>query len=98
MAKESQFQHNLIQEIRSRYPGAIVLKNDSSYLQGIQDLSIFWNDHYALLECKRSINEHFQPNQEYYIDHVNKMGGFSRMICPENREEVLDELQQAFGL
>lgn len=97
MAKESKFQHDLITEIQTRYPGAIVLKNDPTYLQGIQDLSVFWRDKYALLECKKSDHEEYRPNQEYYISYVNEMGGFSRMICPENCEEVLRELQQTFG-
>ena len=97
MAKETTFQHQLIEELQERYPGAIVLKNDPTYLQGIQDLSVFWRDKYALLECKRSEKEAFRPNQEHYISHVNEMGGFSRMVCPENKAEVLHELQQAFG-
>lgn len=96
MAKrEGKFQHDLIQEIRRLFPGCIVLKNDAEYLQGICDLAIFFGKKWAMLECKRSANESRQPNQEYYVDKCNKMS-FARFIYPENKQEVLDELQQAF--
>ena len=39
MAKlESNFQANLIKELKNIFPGCIVMKNDSSYIQGIPDL------------------------------------------------------------
>ena len=92
---ERDFQAKLIKELKELFPGCIVLKNDSSYLQGIPDLSIFYEDKWAMLECKRSSTVSHRPNQEYYVDLTNKMS-FSRFISPENKEEVLHELQQAF--
>lgn len=94
--KESKFQGNLKKEIEERFPGAMVLKNDSSYVQGIPDLSVFYKDKYAFLECKKSKNEKHQPNQDYYVEKIDEMS-FARFIYPENKEEVLDELQKAFG-
>lgn len=91
---ESKFQSNLIKEIKSMFPGCIVLKNDSSYMQGVPDLLILHKDKWASIEVKRSANASKQPNQEYYVGLMNEMS-FSRFICPENKEEVLRDLQQA---
>ena len=93
--RENAFQARLIKILKRRFPGCIVLKNDPNYIQGIPDLSIFYNDRWAMLECKRSRSASHQSNQDYYISQVNKMS-FARFICPENMEEVLNELQQSF--
>lgn len=93
--KENQFQSKLIEDLESRFPGCIILKNDSSYRQGIPDLTIFYQDKWATLEVKKNKKAVHQPNQDYYVDQMNKMS-FSRFIYPENKEEVLHELQQAF--
>lgn len=92
---ESQFQARLIREIKSMFPGCIVMKNDAGYKQGIPDLTIFFKNKWATLECKKDSRAKKQPNQEYYVRRMNEMS-FSRFICPENKEEVLHELQQAF--
>ena len=95
MAKlERNFQSSLIKEIKDRFPGCIVMKNDADYIQGIPDLTILYNDKWAMLECKRSNSASRRPNQEYYVSKADNMS-FARFISPENREAVLDELQQA---
>ena len=94
---ESKFQSNLIKKLKNEFPGCIVLKNDSSYLQGIPDLTIFYKDKWATLECKKSANASHQPNQDYYVDQMNEMS-FSRFIYPENEQEVLTELKHNFEL
>lgn len=93
--RENQFQASLIKELKSLFPGCIVLKNDPDYIQGIPDLTIFYGPHWATLECKRSIDASHQPNQDYYVGRMNEMS-YSRFISPENKKEVLDGLQQAF--
>jgi hypothetical protein len=95
--RENQFQAKLIKELKDIFPGCIIMKNDSGYLQGIPDLLVLYNDKWASLECKRSAVAKRQPNQEYYVGKMNEMS-FSRFICPENKEEVLHDLQQAFNL
>lgn len=79
------------------FPGCIVLKNDPTYIQGIPDLTIFWNDKWATLEVKKADNAPHQPNQDFYVERMNAMS-FSSFVYPQNKEEVLNELQQAFGL
>jgi len=92
---ENSFQSNLIVEIKERFPGCMVLKNDPNYIQGIPDLLVLHKDRWGALECKKSLEEAKQPNQEYYVDVLGKMS-FGSFVCPENKEEVLNELQQAF--
>lgn len=93
--RESQFQSKLKNELEELFPGCIVLKNDANYLQGFPDLTILYNNNWAVLECKKSLHEPFQPNQDYYLELLDHMS-FASMICPENKEAVLYELQQAF--
>lgn len=91
---ERDFQRELIKELKKIFVGCIVLKNDSSYIQGIPDLLILFEDRWASLELKKSETASHRPNQEYYVELMDKMS-FSRFIYPENKEEVLYELQEA---
>ena len=95
MTKENKFQSDLIKELKVIFPGCTVLKNDSSYYQGIPDLLVLYSDKWAMLECKRNSKASHRPNQDYYINKFGKMS-FARFISPDNKDEVLDELQQAF--
>ena len=92
---ERKFQAELIKEIKMRFPGSMVLKNDSSYIQGIPDLTVLCDSHWATLEVKKAADSPHQPNQDYYIETMDNMS-FSRFIFPENKEEVLNELEQSF--
>jgi hypothetical protein len=91
---ESEFQSNLITKIEDRLPGCIVLKNDPNYIQGMPDLTVFYKKRWATLECKKNKNSRHRPNQEYYVEKMNKMS-FSSFIFPENEEEVLNELERS---
>lgn len=90
---ESGFQDKLIKDLKNLFPGSMVFKMDQ--IQGIPDLLILWKDKWFSLECKKSAGAKRQPNQEYYVDLMNKMS-FSRFVCPENREEILNELHKTF--
>lgn len=92
---ERDFQAKLIRELKDRFVGCMVMKLDSSYIQGIPDLLVLYRDKWAVLEVKRSRNAKHRPNQDHYVKYMDEMS-FSRFIYPENEEEVLDELQQAF--
>lgn len=93
---ESKFQAELIKDLKNLFPGCIITKNDCNYIQGFPDLTILYKDKWAVLECKKKENAKRRPNQDYYVGILNQMS-FSRFIYPENKEEVLHELQQTFG-
>lgn len=94
MAKlERDFQAKLIKEIKQIFKGCIVMKNDSSYIQGIPDLLILYRDKWAALEVKKSATASHRPNQEYYVELMDEMS-YASFVYPENKEEVLYELQQ----
>lgn len=93
--KESEFQSKLIKEIKARFPGAMVLKNDANYIQGIPDLIVLYQDRWAMLECKRSNDASKRPNQEYYIRTLGEMS-FASFISPDNKKEVLDGMERSF--
>lgn len=90
---ESGFQDKLRKDLEKVLPGCMIFKMDQH--QGIPDLLVLYKDRWLSLECKKNAKAKRQPNQEYYVDKMNEMS-FSRFISPENKEEVLDEILQAF--
>lgn len=94
MGKESDFQSKMISKIEKRLPGCIIMKNDSSYIQGVPDWIVLYKKKWATLECKKDKKAGHQPNQDYYVDKMNNMS-FSSFIYPENEEEVLNELERS---
>lgn len=95
---ESKYQALLIKRIKSLFPGCWVLKNDTDYQQGIPDLLVLWGNYWAMLEVKPKMptsSRDYEPNQEWFIGEFDRMS-FGAMICPENEEEVLRDLEQAF--
>lgn len=85
----------LIKELETIFEGCVILKNDPNYIQGFPDLLILYKNKWAALECKRDGRASRQPNQEYYVDILDNMS-FASFIFPQNKKEVLHELQQAF--
>ena len=94
--RESKFERDTIRKIKDMFPGCIVLKNDASYLQGIPDRLILFENMWAMLEFKRDVKAAEQPNQAYYVEKLNEMS-FAAFIFPANEKEVLHGLQVAFG-
>ena len=92
---ENRFQANLIKELKRMFPDCIVMKNDSGYIQGIPDILVLCGDKWAALEVKKGARASRQPNQEYYVDKMDNMS-FARFVYPENKDEVLDELDLYF--
>lgn len=92
---EGEFQKGLIKDLKLIFEGCMITKNDEQYIQGIPDLTVFYKDKYAILECKKSADAPYRPNQEYYLDIFNKMS-FARTVYPENKNDILDELKKFF--
>lgn len=89
--KENVFQASLIRTIKNMLPGCIVLKLDPNYMQGIPDLLILHGLAWAALECKKSENAPHQPNQDFYVNKMNRMS-FAAFIYPENIQQVLQDM------
>lgn len=92
---ERDYQARLIKKLRAMFPGCVILKNDSDYLQGIPDLLVLHRDRWAMLEVKASANSSVQPNQDYYVHKLNEMS-FAAFIHPSNEQDVLRDLERAF--
>ena len=95
MRSEAEFQQEIKRELRRKFRGCIVIKNDPNHFQGFPDLLVLYKDKWAALECKRSEKEHRQPNQKHYIDLLNNMS-YASFIYPENKEEVIEEVSKCF--
>jgi hypothetical protein len=95
--REGQYQTKLIHKLETLFPGCLIIRIDSRQIQGLPDILILFNDHWAVLEVKMGDTSHVQPNQEYYVNLLNDMS-FASFINPANEEEVLSDLQSAFGI
>lgn len=94
--RENAYQAKIIKRLKREFPGCVVLKNDPSYLQGVLDLIVLYQDLWAALEVKASARASVRPNQEYYVELFNEMS-FASFIYPENEEDVFDALQSTFS-
>lgn len=94
---ENKFKTQLVNELEEMFPGCIVVHLDPNEIQGIPDLLVLYGNKWAALEGKKSANATHRPNQDYYVNLMNQMS-FASFIYPENKEEVLYELQQAFNV
>lgn len=95
---ESEFNTDLDAALKSRFPGCVIVKQDpNTSFQGVPDKLVLWGPHWALLESKRGTDSDRQPNQEHYVEKFGQMS-YSAFVNPENMHEVLDGLQEAFGV
>ena len=92
---ESNFQKKLKKEIKERWPECIVYKTDPQQVQGSPDLLILYSNKWAALEVKKDKKAKHQPNQDYRVKQMNEMS-FASFIYPENKEEVLNDLERLF--
>lgn len=50
--RERDYQKKLIGKLKDRFPGCVVIKNDSGYRQGIPDLTVLHGENWAMLEVR----------------------------------------------
>lgn len=91
---ENKFKTDLIKEIKTRLPGSMVVHLDPTELQGIPDILVLYKDKWAALEGKKNATASHRPNQNFYVEKMNNMS-FAAFIFPENKEEILNDLQHA---
>lgn len=92
---ESEFKQRVFGRIRDRLPGCEIIRADTSHQQGMPDNFILWGPCWASLEFKASRTSSRRPNQKHYIQKLDDMS-FAAFVYPENEDEVLDALEQAF--
>lgn len=92
---EGEYKTKLKEKLEEILPGCIILKNDANYKQGIPDLIILHGKKWAMLEAKKSSKSSHQPNQDHYIEVLNKMS-YASFVYPENESEVLNAIQKTF--
>lgn len=92
---ESNHRRYIENKLSSFLPGCLVLKTDPTHLQGIPDFIFLYRNRWGALELKVSSKSRRQPNQEYYVDLLDKMS-FAAFISPETEEEVFRDIQQTF--
>lgn len=92
---EGAFKTKVLNRIREMFPGCEIVKLDPAYQQGTPDTAILYGPFWASLEFKKSATAKKQPNQDHYINKLDEMS-FAAFIYPENEEEVLCALEQAF--
>ena len=93
---ENKFKTELIKDIKETIPGSMIFHLDPTECQGIPDLLVLHNDKWAALEGKKNKDASHRPNQDYYVDKMNEMS-YAAFVYPENKEVILNELQQALG-
>lgn len=94
---EAIYQRKLIKKLNLLFPGCQILKLDPQENQGHPDLIILFRNLWAMLEVKFSAKAHQQPNQAHWVKVFDEMS-FASFIHPQNEEQVLNDLQFAFGV
>lgn len=93
---EAAYQARLMRKLKRLFPGCVLLRNDPQYQQGILDWTLLYGDTWAMLEIKAALTSRHRPNQDYFVQQFDEMS-FAAFVCPENEEEVLLALQEAFA-
>lgn len=93
---ENKFKQNLVKELKEKFPDCMVLHLDPNEIQGVPDILILNGSKWAALEGKKSKDAHHRPNQDYYVAMMNEMS-YAAFIYPENKEEIINDLERTFA-
>jgi hypothetical protein len=93
---ESMYKQHVFKRLRLMFPGCEIIRTDTASQQGLPDHIVLWGPYWATLEFKTSAKAKRQPNQEYFVQRLDEMS-FAAFIYPENEDEVLHALEQAFA-
>lgn len=104
--REDVYHTKLVKRLDHTFPGCIIVRLDprfvdfyidgERYSQGVLDILVLYRGRVAALELKRARTAAKQANQEYFVQQFGDVC-FAAFIFPENEEEVLNDLQQAFS-
>ncbi len=96
---ESKFVCDVLKpRLELEFPGIHILKQDpASNFNGLLDYILLYGDRWAMLEAKRGRGAAQQSHQEYYIRVFDELS-FAAFVNPTNLDEVIHDLQSAFGL
>lgn len=93
---ESKFKKQFLKDLEKRFP-----EEDFDYyvtdVRSKPDTLVVGNNAWAALEFKRDINASEQPNQDWHLSRMDRKG-YAAKVHPQNREEVLHELENVFGI
>ena len=97
MSSEAAFKTKLYNDIRKKFPGTEVIPNDASLVQGFPDATVYMpNGKYVLLEGKKKETSSRRPNQDYYVTQ-SPLSPNAMFVYPENRKEVLNEIERRYN-
>lgn len=94
---ETKYSRELRGRLEKALPGCMIIRNDPKQRQGVPDLLVLYKSYWAALEVKDDASSPYQPNQEWYLEHMNDMS-YASVIHPDNEEEVTRALQATFGV
>lgn len=94
--KESVFQRKLLKKLRA-IPNSWFTVKEAKALRGLPDIIGIINGRFIGLECKRSLAEASHNTgrivlQKKVLRDIEKVGGYSALVYPENEKFVLEDL------
>jgi len=95
---ESEFKGKFLDDLESRLIkdiGYLFYIHTNGFQRSFPDLIILGKGAWAALEFKASVRSSHQPNQDFYIEELKRLG-YATFVYPENAEEVLNELEELF--